>query len=266
MFNYVGLFPVLSNLIFIAPAIRAYAWGRIFRAFHSALVLFSSGSYHVCKAYHGGCIFDYLFHKDFDYIVAILYLPIDALYFVYFDQDNSYLEWWAIFVSIVVVGLITVGVTSGFFAHAILAGVLVGGLVIYWIVFYLRNGKFPKYNWRELTAAMALSLFGVALFVIQDYNIEGYWYIHSMWHLTVGLGRFFILGIKPAVPLWMNMASRIEYHVSGGWLKLKEALANQESSEMENGVFETELQRSFKEVRTRIIQGFKPGAQQETVH
>ena len=263
MFNYVGIFPVLSNLIFLAPAIRYYVWGRVFRTFHSALVLFSSGSYHVCKAYHGACLFDYLMHKDFDYIIAILYLPIDALYFVYFDEKTSYLEWWAVFVSVVVVGLITVGTTSGFVAHAILAGTLVVGLIIYWAVFYLRHGRFPKYNWRELTTAIALTIFGVALFVIQDFNPAGYWYIHSIWHLTVGMGRFFIVGIKPAVPLALNMASRIQYHISGGWLKIKDALADQEVREMEGGLLETELERNFIQVRDRIVRGFKLGAQSE---
>lgn len=265
MFNYVGLFPVLSNLIFLAPAIRAYLWGRIFRTFHSTLVLFSSGSYHVCKAYPGACLFDYLMHKDFDYIVAILFLPLDALYFVHFDQKNSYLEWWAVFLSIVTVGLVTVGFTDGFVAHAILAGIVAGGVILYWIVFYVKHGKFPKYDWLQLTLAIALSLFGVALFVLQDDNPDGYWYIHTMWHITVGLGRFFLIGIKPAVPLWMNMASRISYHMSGGWLKFKDLKEEQEKDELEKGHFGDDLGRGFLDVRDRVVKGFKPDAQRETV-
>ena len=248
MFNYVGLFPILTNLVFIAPAVRAYMWGRIFRTFHSLLVLFSSGSYHTCKSFPWACLFDYQMHKDFDYIIAVLFLPMDALYFVYFDETTSYLEWWAVFVSIVAVSLITTGMTSGFVAHAILAGVVGGGVVIYWIVFYAKHKRFPKYNWMELGLAIGLSVFGVALFVLQDYNPGGYWYIHSMWHLDVGMGRFFIIGIKDAVPLWMNMASRIQYHAMGGWVKIKQAMFEQEVSELEQG---------YNAAKDRIIRGFR---------
>jgi hypothetical protein len=258
MFNYVGLFPIISNLGFIAPAIRAYAWGRIFRTFHSALVMFSSGSYHVCKSYFWACLFNYTMEKDFDYVVAVLFLPLDALYFIHFDQSTSYLEWWAILLSTVVVALITTGVASGFIAHAILAGVVAGGVVIYWIVFYWKHGRFPKYNWMELTLGIGCSLFGVGLFVLQDFNPDGYWYIHSLWHLFVSMGRFFIIGIKPAVPLWMNMASRIEYHASGGWASMKNLLMNQEACELEAG---------YDPARERIARGFtrKNVAQRKTV-
>lgn len=263
MFNYVGLFPILSNLIFIAPAVRAYLWGRVLRAFHSLLVLFSSGSYHICKAYAGGCLFDYMMHKDFDYIIAILYLPTDALYLVYFDEAHSYLEWWAILVSIVAVALVTTGTMSGFVAHAALGGIVALGVLIYWIVFRVKHGRLPKYDWRELGVALALSVFGVALFVVQDFNPDGYWYIHTMWHLTIGMGRFFWIGIKPAVPLWMNMATRIQYHMSGGWLKLKEAMTHQELIELESGGHDIPLKRESKEARDRIVGGFKPSLQLE---
>lgn len=258
MFNYVGLFPIISNLGFAAPAIRAYKWGRIFRAFHSALVLFSSGSYHVCKSYYWACLFNYTMEKDFDYVIAVLFLPLDALYFVYFDQSTSYLEWWAILLSIVVVALITTGVASGFIAHAILAGVVAGGVVVYWIVFYRRHGRLPKYDWMQLTLGIGSSLFGVALFVLQDFNPGGYWYIHSLWHLFVAMGRFFIIGIKPAVPLWMNMASRISYHATGGWADTKGLLMNQKTYELEEGL---DL------ARERIARGFTrtKGAQRKTV-
>lgn len=245
MFNYEGLFPIITNLVFIAPAVRAFLWGRIFRAFHSALVLFSSGSYHVCKAYAWACLFDFQMHKDFDYIVAVLFIPLDAIYFVYFDQATSYLEWWAVLLSVVVVALITTGFASGFVAHAILAGVVMGGLCVYWLIFYLRNKRFPNYDWRELTLALVLSLFGVALFLIQDFNPDGYWYIHGMWHLFVGLGRFFVIGVKPPVPRWMNMASRIEYHVTGGWSNDNQP----DDKRLEEG--------ELPSARVRLVKGFR---------
>ena len=80
------IFPIISNLAFIPPAIRAAYHGHYTRSAIYALIPFTSGSYHACDAYASACLFSFSFHRQLDFFFAELIIPLSALFLVFWGD------------------------------------------------------------------------------------------------------------------------------------------------------------------------------------
>src|SRR5678815_3025883 len=80
-----NVFPVVSNIAFLLPSINAFVYGEYIYSVIYALILFTSGSFHACDEGFG-CVFPFVVETNMDYIVAILIIPMTAIYFVHWHR------------------------------------------------------------------------------------------------------------------------------------------------------------------------------------
>lgn len=213
------IFPIISNLAFVAPGIRAILYGRVGRAFIYFLVLFSSGSYHLCKSFSGTCLFQYQSHKQFDFVIAQVNIPIGALYFIYFPLYLAWLEWWTLLISLLLTTLVVTCFSTTFYIQSIVSAAFILVIFIYWVIFYCIHGRLPKYNWRELLLGVSTTIVGLSMFHLQNVWPAGYWALHSLWHILVAFGQFFLIGIRKPVDLRYSVASKINDDMEVGFVK-----------------------------------------------
>lgn len=246
MFNWVGLGPVLSNLFFILPAIRAFIWGNFGLAPAFFIVIFTSGSYHVCKSFPDACLFEYQRHLKLDFVLAFVALPLLAFNFIYWPKGYRFWSWWCYLLSFFLVAILVTCIESSFMTQAIIAGLSAIVVFVYWTIFYVRHHRLPNYNWGQLTLGLGLSLLGVSLFQDQNFWPQGYWANHSMWHILVAMGAFFFIGAKKPAPHWLNLAQEMEFNYYGGHkvFKLKNEEETRSMSELEKGFFYLKNERT----------------------
>lgn len=210
MSNWTNIFPVISNLAFLAPGIRAIQYGRVGRAFIYFLVIFSSGSYHLCKSYSGACLFEYQSHKQFDFVIAQVNIPVGALYFIYFPLSLAWLEWWTLLISLLLTTLVVTCFSAGFYIQCIISAAFFLVIFIYWGIFYCLHGRIPKYKWKEVMLGVAVSIIGLSMFQLQNVWPAGYWALHSLWHILIAFGQFFLIGIRKMIDIRYSVASKID--------------------------------------------------------
>lgn len=196
-------FLVYSNLAFFLPAIRAAARGLMTRFFFNALVPFTSGTYHECRA-GGTCVFGLPFPalKGADFVVAQMAIPLTALYLIHW-KNYAWME--RIFILSFLTGLIfsVVQGNSLTFTAGVVAVVAFAIVVIYWIGYalasYWDTGKsaFPRYDWGALVAGLSFTGVAIGLFQLQN-ELASSWYspVHGDWHIMAALGQWFILAVK----------------------------------------------------------------------
>lgn len=206
---------VVSNLAFLIPSIQAAYLHRFTRAAIFFLMIFASGLYHLCKAYSSTCVFDAQVHRKLDFFFAQLIIPVTALYFIYFPPKWRRLERWLIILFAVVLFVLEVLFDEAFFIQMILAIVGFFIIVFYWIGFaidrFATEGKarLPHYDWNMVVLGIVFTFMAVSLFATQKGWPQGYWAIHSDWHILAALGQYFILLIRPAAPAWAAVDARI---------------------------------------------------------
>jgi hypothetical protein len=191
----VRLLPILSNLVFLAPAARALEWEYPIDAFlWTCVALFTSPSYHLCMGFNA-CLWSVDKHHIVDFWSAEMALPIVALYFMRFR--SNYVRTWFIFVAFIAIGLLVVGTDSSFISQAIIAGVS-GALVVAYIVWHKwAHGYWPEYDMQQLVTGVCFLVLGICFFVVQEWWPPYYGYNHSYWHACDAIGIYFIIGIRP---------------------------------------------------------------------
>ncbi len=208
MANFVErLVPIFSNLIFLLPADRALKWGRGLRSFAFALVVLASGLYHLCVGFPVTCLWPFWKHHVIDFWTAEQLIPFTAIYFVRFR--SPFIEKWLLLSSVVIVGLLVTGQQDTMLAQA---GITVGSFIfvgVYLIWYRITHGRYPDYDLVQLTLGAACTIFSITFFVFQNYWPDGYWIMHSLWHIFGGLGQYFFMGILPPSDPMLNLDARI---------------------------------------------------------
>jgi hypothetical protein len=196
------LFPVVTNLIFLLASSRALDWGLGDRSFLFFLIVPFSGSYHLCLSFSQACFFSAHFYHVLDFWTATLTIPSDALYFVRFSVP--FLERWLLYSAVIVVGALTAldphdpnVPGSGMLAQGVVVGASGLGLIIYFFWYRCRHGRMPRYDMAQLIVGFSFTLLSLLFFTLQNYLPEWYEWLHGLWHLFAGLGRYFIVGIRP---------------------------------------------------------------------
>jgi hypothetical protein len=219
-----NIFPVVSNIFFLFPSINAFVYGEYIYSVIYALILFTSGSFHACDEGFG-CVFPFVIETKMDYIVAILTIPMTAIYLVHWNYVWKHLQDILLVMFVFLVVLIEVQNTSDSFTAPGL--IVAGSLAIplcYWIAYFVYMrwvyvpetaaaaavslpkprfptwtnwGYFPKYEWGALLASIGLSAVAISLFATQ--GMFAYSYvpdIHAMWHIFAAFGQYFLMEIK----------------------------------------------------------------------
>jgi hypothetical protein len=151
----------------------------------------------------------------FDFFFAQLLIVDCGLYLIDFKKRYRWIEWFLFFIGIVaiVVLLATVGSGELYVQAAIVAALFVID-VVYWFIWGV-----PGYDWYFFTLGLSLIGGSVTLFSVQSVWPDGYWAVHSLWHILGSIGRHYLFYIKPAVSLIENAAMRIgaRYPKRWGW-------------------------------------------------
>lgn len=197
------VFTVISNASLLLASYTAWKFGRIFRAptlFAEAII---SALYHLC-IYSTHCLFGYQALHYLDFFNAELQLVLVILYFIDFKDGYRWIEWLMILFFVGVLVVLQIVFSSELYVQAGLIGFLVIILIGYWCIFGI-----PKYDWYYVTLSLSLLAISAILFSYQTVYPEGYWAIHSMWHLTAGVGITFSYYIKDPVLISYNAANKI---------------------------------------------------------
>ena len=214
----------MSNVLFLLPSINAFVYGEYIYSVIYALILFTSGSFHACDEGFG-CAFPFVIEMNMDYIVAILIIPMTAIYFVHWNRLWAPLQHILLVFFVFLVILIQVQNTNddSLTAPAVVVAAAIAIPVCYWLGYFvymrwmyyapppgatspkeeawhptwLNWGYFLKYEWGALLASISLSAIAIALFATQGMFAYS-WVpdIHAMWHIFAALGQFFLMEIK----------------------------------------------------------------------
>ena len=205
----------LSNLIFLVDSYIAFVYARYTRAFIYLAIVFASGSYHLCKSYVNACLFDYTVQRNIDFFFAEFVIPLTAFYLMDFGR-LAFLETWLILLTAVVLALIQISGHAGMMVHGAIAVTSASLLIGYWALTCCRR---VRYNFLYLFIGIFLTALGVILFTIQETWMDAYWALHSLWHVLVGLGQYFIIITKPPAKRWQNLATRLPVVMSRSYVQ-----------------------------------------------
>jgi Protein of unknown function (DUF3522) len=220
-----GVALVASNLAFILSFIQAFLYRRWTRGILYLLMMTVSGLYHLCGSYDV-CVFSYQVHHGLDFFFAELLIPVSAIYLVYFSPRWAWVERYLIFLLFApAIFVLQIAFSGELLVQAAVAGVALAILIVYWIYFALKakwawqsngkrpypflghaNGKrektwklygFPPYRWNNLVLAVAFTAVSISFFSVQNMWHQGYWAIHSIWHINAAIGQVYLLASRP---------------------------------------------------------------------
>lgn len=210
------------------PAFRAFSYAEYEYGVIYALIPFTSGSFHTCDEYQV-CLFQFTYQRDLDYFFAMFMLPMTGLYIVHWRHiwrplRNVLLMLFALLLAFT---LYWGGGTIG--GMVLFAAIAVGIPVVYWCGYAasacidypndyslrrvcccestederIPGGRyFPKYEWGNLFAGVALTALGVIMFIMQTtFTYEWWWATHSLWHCVEAFGQWYILACKAPPPI-----------------------------------------------------------------
>jgi hypothetical protein len=211
--------------MFLLPSINAFVYGEYIYSIIYALILFTSGSFHACDEGFG-CVFPFVVETNMDYIVAILIIPMTAIYFVHWHYVWKHMQEILLVLFVFLVILVQVQNTSNdsLTGAAIVVAASLGIPLCYWLAYFVYMrwvyvpevstppgggarlrwkptwtnwGYFPKYEWGALLASIGLSAIAIALFSTQGMFAYS-WVpdIHAMWHIFAAFGQYFLMEIK----------------------------------------------------------------------
>lgn len=215
---------VISNLIYIIPAIVAWKWGFI--ALFAVLIAIGflfSPAYHLCGSFDV-CIYSYRVHKILDYIPATLSIALASLLFIYWrDSDDisqrgvgyPWLQKLFVFYFIVLSTGLNLISSSAMIAQGTIFGISAFIIFGYWFVYFRTHGTFPRYEWKSLFIGVSLITASLLMFVVNDLIPSYYWATHPLWHILGALGLTFVIMIRPPVPKYLNSESSI-YSATNG--------------------------------------------------
>ena len=201
----IDIFLVISNLVFFIPAIRAVQYHRWTRAAIYFSIVFVSGMYHTCRSYSNLCIFDFRLHYDMDLFFAQLCIPLALLYLINFPPLYRWVERWLILAFAFLIFVLQVFTGGALIVQLILISfsflVVIGWLLLF-------KNKTLNYDWVMLERGIILTAMSTTLFTVQDRYMDGFWAVHSLWHMLAAFGQYYILAIKPKAPIYAALDAR----------------------------------------------------------
>jgi hypothetical protein len=199
------IFTVLSNLFFLIPISKAWEYNKLASVIVYSFQMFASAAYHTCNSFSGVCFgLSPRLLRDLDFFWAQYLIFLTALKLIDWPTSSKAWRWTPPL-------LMTVAGTVIFFLQRwigessvmqfAIAGVSLGGLVLYWIIYaayrwmeHDRDGRLlPPYRWHYLTYGLAMSGMASSLYVTEMQNHNMYWAIHSVWHAAAAMGQYFLL-------------------------------------------------------------------------
>jgi hypothetical protein len=196
---------VLSNAFFIIPITKAWEYNKLAAVLVYSFQMFASAAYHTCNSFSGVCFgLSPRLLRDLDFFWAQYLIFLTALKLIDFPTSTKLWRWTPPL-------LMTAAGTLIFFLQRwigestllqfAIAGVSLGGLVLYWIIYAVhrwlqhdRDGRLlPPYRWHYLTYGLALSGMASSLYVTEMQDHTAYWAIHSVWHASAAMGQYFLL-------------------------------------------------------------------------
>lgn len=218
-----------SNLASVPAAIRWYQYG------HGVipLVLLNSGfwstAYHTCDQ-TGACLLPYHILHTMDFFWA-QFLPLAIVLglihwvspgpWVAFPVGIPFLQ-TAFFVVFGVVNAVLIAyLGTEVVTQAVIAGLGVGTLGIYLLVYYYKHTSFPKYNLPHVVSTFVLLGTSILLFDEQNQVPNFYWLIHGAWHLLAYNGTWIAPAIMPRYPGWLNIGQSMAADPEGAsWITM----------------------------------------------
>jgi hypothetical protein len=132
-----NVFPVVSNIAFLLPSLNAFVYGEYIYSVIYALILFTSGSFHACDEGFG-CVFPFVVETNMDYIVAILIIPMTAIYFVHWHYFWQPMQNVLLVLFVFLVILVQIENTSdSLTAPALIVAASIAIPLCYWIGYFV---------------------------------------------------------------------------------------------------------------------------------
>lgn len=204
----IDIFLVLSNLVFFIPAYRAVKYRRWTRAAIYFSIVFVSGMYHTCRSYSGLCIFNFKVHYDLDLFFAQLCIPLAVLYLIDFPIWYQWVERWLLFVFAFVIFVLQMFTGGALQVQLVLIG---GSFIVLGAWLLLFKNKNLNYDWVMLERGIILTAMSTSLFTIQDRYMQGFWAVHSLWHVLAAFGQYYILAVKPKAPVYAAIDKKVNF-------------------------------------------------------
>lgn len=202
---------VLSNLAFLIPAKRVWEYARYTRAPLYFLIVFFSGSYHTCRSYGNLCIFSFKMHQMLDFFFAELTIPLSALYLIWFPLRYQWVERLLIIAFAILIFVLQVYTDGDLVVQLVIVAISFTLVLAYWIYmrYFTRRAALPPYSVVYFERGIALTALSVGLFGTQGRFMEGYWAIHSVWHVLGALGQDYIIRTRPPADPLASVDARI---------------------------------------------------------
>jgi len=203
LIRWAEILTVVSNVALLLPFVGALYARRSTRAWIFFFETWVSLAYHLCGSFNA-CLFTYRVHHNLDFFFAQLLIFTTVLYLVDFHPEHAWIERGLIFLAAITIVILQATLSTEIYVQAAIGGVAFIGILIYW----LTEGV-PNYNWENFLLGISLICGSAMLYVLQDLWPNGYWAVHSVWHVGAGFGQYYWLGIKPRPRAFMAMDSRI---------------------------------------------------------
>ena len=199
--TFVDVFPIISNLWFLLPFYRAFKKGRYIRMVFYLGIVINSSIYHTCNGFSRACFINADFHRKMDFWFAMMIIPLDSLYIIFFDREDTVpLEIFTIFFYGLATLYVQQVVRDSIFVQLFLTASSLFIILAYWTWYYMKNKDLPPYDWGNMFLAVLLTSVACMLYVAEMADHYSYWSIHSLWHIIAAYAQYFLLDIRPGLP------------------------------------------------------------------
>ena len=179
---------VLTNLA-ILPAIWKSASCRLWLEFVVFLIInWASSLYQLCDSFQY-CLYAPETHKWLDFMFATLSAVVIVVYYMNFRNiENKYLTFLLL--------VLYVALTYAWFGFTHVALWLHISALALLVFTRWWSGRMFKFQWFELVLLTALVTLGMACFLFFNRDLSHYWWVHSIWHVSIMLSAFVALYVK----------------------------------------------------------------------
>lgn len=185
---FVDIFLVLSNIAFLWPSIEQFQRYHYTRASIFFILIFASGTYHLCDSSLNTCILPIGLHHNLDFFFSQLVIPVTALSFILWSPKHWYLDRLLIISSALAIFLIQVLVDT---AQGIVQLSILGVALL--IILGAIPHNYDKLHWNYVLAAFVFTVGSFSLFY---FGPVMYWLVHSIWHILSAVGQAMFARIK----------------------------------------------------------------------
>lgn len=225
---YQTIFLVLSNLVLLIPAFKAFIIKNYSRVFLNLLAMFISSAYHLCKTSNnnsgGLCFLPFCTLKSLDYaasntlLISLIFfiLPFTIEEFntgdnikqdkkekkllkkIRFIEDYILLCYFGAIYLILNSTILCSGKKLFLVFIIFIISSLFIAIVGHFIILKIAGkNTYMTYNRTNLFIGFTLAAIAILFFFIEDYmNKKYYWIFHSLWHIIASISQIFLLDAR----------------------------------------------------------------------